>query len=542
MRFSVPALLLLLLLASFSCLAQQNASPVVNSPGSGTNSSGPVSNVRAQVEHLRRARSALADYLATITPGSEDHQKTKATIEQLDLKLKNLTSGAGEDSASANKAVAGSTAVSNPPSVAPVFSLATPVRGRTNLSTEPALTWSEDRRNGAFQDPPLYDLKRFRVVIATDEDFRNVVFEKDSVSPASAKVTPSASKPKGVQSIETTVAVPGGNLEPGTKYYWQVFAVYTPQGQPDTVEFEQKGETSNGRPAYFITAIDPFAPLTKRNFSLQRTVNSTDPTEGAQFSFLKTFGGKTVFSTDFAFFWDSPTIRFGNKRGFLWFRPAVEGKLTSDDSTAEDAWRFSGSAVVDYNLIDLDTDEHNRLASGTNLSAPRKFIDSLYFELGANVESDQGFDTKKLASRVFFSPSSRLLAIGSATGDIESPIQFVWRPSVEFNFGHTFEAGNSRETGKTIVRVVPKVRMTFFTRALSRALKIANSDFFIDNTFYYLPKDKFKTRHNFFTSGFEIFVIKNFGFGLTYKNGESAPKFRPVHSFGGTLTVRFGPE
>ncbi|HEY0730575.1 MAG TPA: hypothetical protein VGD38_20990, partial [Pyrinomonadaceae bacterium] len=76
----------------------------------------------------------------------------------------------------------------------------------------------------------------------------------------------------------------------------------------------------------------------------------------------------------------------------------------------------------------------------------------------------------------------------------------------------------------------------------SRALKIANSDFFFENTFYYLPKDQLKKRHNFFTSGFEVFVIKNFGFGLTYKHGESAPKFKPIHSFGGTLTVRFGPE
>jgi hypothetical protein len=539
MRLSTPVLLLILLV-SFSCLAQQSLSPTVNVPNSGITSSGPASKSREQVEHLRRARSALADYLATLTPGSEDFQKTKATIEELDVRLRNLATGAGEDSVSTN-AVAGPAAVSNPPSVTPEFSLATPANGRTNLSTEPALTWTEDRRHGAFQDPPLYNLKKFHVVVATDQDFHTVAFEKD-VPPASAKVTPSAAKPKGVQSIATTVAVEDGNLVPGTKYYWQVFAVYTPQGQPDTVEFQQKAETRDGRPDFFITAIDPFAPLTKRHFTLQRTVNSKDLTEGAQFSFLKDFRGKTVFSTDFAFFWDSPTHKFADKKGFLWFRPAVEGRLTSDDSTAEDAWRFSGSAVVDYNFIKLDTDEHNRFASGTNLDAPRRFIDSLYFELGANVESDQGFDTKKLASRVFFSPSSRKLAIGSATGDIDSRIQFVWRPSVEFNYGHTFAAGNSRETGKTIVRLVPKFRMTFFTRSLSRILKIANSDFFIDNTFYYLPKDKFKTRHNFFTSGFEVFVIKNFGLGLTYKNGESAPKFRPVNSFGGTLTVRFGRE
>jgi hypothetical protein len=314
--------------------------------------------------------------------------------------------------------------------------------------------------------------------------------------------------------------------------------VYSPKDQPDT-EFQQPSERG---PSSFITTLDPFQPLTKRNFSLQRRVDSKDATEGAQFSFLKTFDRKTVFSTDFAFFWDSPSIRFKKNRGFLWFRPAVEGKLTSDDSLAEDAWRFSGSAVIDYNLMDVKTDAHNRFESGTNLEVPRKLIDSLYFEVGGNLESDQGFDTKKLSSRFYFSPSSRLLAIGTATGDIDSPVQFIWRPSIEFNAGHTFKVGDSKEIENTVLRLVPKFRMTLYTRSLSRLLRVANSDFFVDNTFYYLPKERFKTKHNFFTAGFELFVVKNFGFGLTYKNGESAPKFNMVRSFGGSLTVRFGPQ
>lgn len=524
MKFSTTVLLLLLFVP-FSCLAQQSISTTSNTAGT------------AQVEHLTRARNSLAAYMATIPPDSEDYQKTRATIEELDARLKKLTTG-GSPGAASNAGT--STPASSAPVIAPSFSLGSPVNGRTNLPVEPALTWSRDRLNGSFQIDPPYVLKKFRVVVARDRELRDEVFTKD-VTPASAPVRISELSPNGVQSIETSVAV--DELEPGTTYYWQVYAVYSPKGQPDTA-LEEPARMPNGeaRPGYFITATDPFTPLTKRNFSLQRTVDSTDPTEGAQFSFLKTIGGKTVFSTDFAFFWDSPSMRFANNRGFLWFRPAVEGKLTSDDSTAEDAWRFSGSAVLDYNLIDLDTNSHNRMTTNAALSAPRKLIDSLYFEFGGNVESDQGFDTKKLSSRVYFSPSSRKLAIGWATGDVDSPIQFVWRPSVEFNYGHTFEAGDSAETGKTIVRLVPKVRMTFYTRALSRALKIANSDFFFENTFYYLPKDQFKKRHNFFTSGFEVFVIKNFGFGLTYKHGESAPKFKPIHSFGGTLTVRFGPQ
>jgi hypothetical protein len=529
---------LFVLIASICCTAQQKIAPSSDASTFGTNSTTSIPEGRAQLESLRRLRRALADYLANVPQGSEEYRTTKTRLEEADARLQLLSRTAPD----ATPATPSTTATPNAfptGSIHPEFSLAVPRTGRTNISQETTLTWTEDRRNGAFQNPPLYELKRFRVVIAKDEALEEIVHEEDNVAPRSDRVTASGLAPTGVQSIATSYAVPEGTLEAGTRYYWQVFAVYVPRDQSNGVELQQKAD---GRPAYFITTLDPFRPLTKRNFSLQRSVASTDPTEGAQFSFLKTFDKKTVFSTDFALFWDSASKRFAGNRGFIWFRPAVEGKLTSDDSLAEDAWRFSGSAVVDYNFIELDTDQHNRVTTGTNLAAPRRFIDSLYFELGANLESDQGFNTKKLASRVFFSPSSRLLAIGTATGDIDSPVQFIWRPSVEFNGGHTFEVGDSAEIGNTVLRVMPKVRMTLYTRSLSRYLKIANSDFFLDNTFYYLPKERFKTKHNFFTAGFELFVVKNFGFGLTYKNGESAPKFKMVRSFGGTLTVRFGPQ
>jgi len=541
MRTTLSALGLLLL-SGWYCQAQQ-VSPLNPSDMSSANIAASTRAARderrAQIDYLQQASLALKKYLSTKSKSGAD-RTAQITVQDIDAKLESLIKLLDTDGSSAPASTvateAGSSAQDHPE-----FSLAVPQKGRTNISTETTLTWTEDRRNGAFQNPPLYNLKRFHVVVARDENFRQVVVDEPNVTPASAKVTPNTQAPNGLQSIATSFTIPADRLEPGTRYYWRVLAVYTPEGQP-TVDSEQEGRTRDGRPSFFITTIDPFHPLTKRNFSLQRTVDSTDPTEGAQFSFLKTFGGKTVYSSEFAFFWDSSSRRFANNRGFVWFRPAVEAKLTSDKSTSEDAWRFSGSAVVDYNFIDLDGDSHNRIRSGTNVSAPRRFIDGLYFELGGSLESDQGFETRKLASRIYVSPSSRKLAIGTATGHPDSPVQFVWRPSFEFNAGHTFEPGDSAETGKTILRMVPKVRMTLYTRALSRLLKVANSDIFVDNTFYYLPNDLLKKRHNMFTSGFELLFLKNFGFGLTYKSGESAPKFKRVNSFGGVLTVRFGPE
>ncbi len=529
-----------LLLASFCCSAQQLASTVsldVSKTNRANGNEPSPAERRIQVDSLRKVIAALRNYLSTIPKDSDDYRMTERNLHEMESKLGRLTKLLEQDASLVDAATSAEAITAKAEQGVPTFSLAVPRTGLTNISTETALTWTEDRTNGAFLDPALYDLKEFHVVIARDKNLRDVVNKNPIVvTPASAKVNPKRKAPKGFESIPTSFTIPADTLEPGTKYYWQVTAVYTPQGETNTIE-----KSAVNGPYYFITSLDPFRPLTKRHFSLQRTVDSTDPTEGAQFSFLKNLGGKTVFTTDFAFFWDSPSKKLG-KKGFLWFRPAVEASLTSDKSTSEDALKFNGAAVIDYNFVDLDTDQHGRFQSDTNVSVPRKFVDSLYLELGGGLEGDQKLDTKKLTSRVYVSPSSRLLAIGTATGHPESSAQFMWRPSFEFDAGHTSQKGTSAETGTTVLRLVPKVRMTLYTRGLSRLLRVANTDFYVDNTFYYLPKDNLKERHNFFTSGFELLFIKNFGFGLTYKNGESAPQFKRVNSFGGVITVRFGPQ
>jgi hypothetical protein len=304
MRISVTALVFLLL-SCFCCSAQQAASPNpsdASSSGTSTNVRPTSEERRLQIDYLRQAKVALRNYLSSVPPSSEDYKTTERIIQELDVKLQNLVKLLEADASSATARTPVNTKTDSSPQSHPEFSLSVPRKGRTNISTETTLTWTEDRMNGAFQDPPLYNLKRFHVVIARDEDFRQVVHEELSVTPASAKVTPSTLAPKGIQSIATSFTVSADTLEPGTQYYWRVFAVYTPEGQPDTIEFEQQGETTGNRPNYFITTLDPFYQLTKRNFSLQRTVDSTDPTEGAQFSFLKTFGGKTTFSITSPFF------------------------------------------------------------------------------------------------------------------------------------------------------------------------------------------------------------------------------------------------
>ena len=91
-----------------------------------------------------------------------------------------------------------------------------------------------------------------------------------------------------------------------------------------------------------------------------------------------------------------------------------------------------------------------------------------------------------------------------------------------------------------MLRLTPRVRTTLTLNFLRRALNLNDTFIFADNFFYFLPLEKTKTRRNMFTSGFVLQVTKDFGFGLTYKSGESAPKFKHVHTFGGVLTIRFG--
>lgn len=512
LKFKFTLIVIVILFATNLCHAQL---AVVPPP--------PVSKVDAatgqlRLEQLRKATAALEDYQATLASDSTEYRDAAALLAKVGSLIARLAS---PDNANISNEVG-----VTKPSVSPDFSLSVPAHGRTNVTTEPVFSWTEDRRNGSFQNPPLYNLREFRLEIATDKAMKNIV-HTELVTAASARVTANEQAPSGTVSIATSSTPVGENiLESGTKYYWQVIAIYSTAGG----NLEQRA--ANG-PSSFITSIDPFNRLAKRGFSLQRTVDSKDATEGAQFAFLKNFDGKSVYSTDFAFFWDSGSRSFNDERGSIRFRPAVEGKLTSDNSTSEDAWRFSAGAVIDYAFA------HSQ-SSGQNFATSKPLIDGIYFDLGGRLEGSQKFETSKLVARTYFTPHSRKLAIGVPFGRIDSAFQFMWRPSVEFNAGHTFERGDSAETNTTVLRLVPRVRATLYTRALSRALKMADSYFYLDNTFYYLPKEQVKTRHNYFTSGFELLFMKNFGFGLTYKSGESAPKFKRVNNFGGVLTVRFG--
>jgi hypothetical protein len=213
----------------------------------------------------------------------------------------------------------------------------------------------------------------------------------------------------------------------------------------------------------------------------------------------------------------------------LSFRTSVEGKLTSDESEAEDAWRFRASLIGDTSQI-----------------GP---IDSTYTSVSLKYESDQDFDTQKFIAEMVFTPTIRKLALGKAWPPAEldpsgrvkryPPFQFLWRPFLGLDVGHTLDKGQSAETEETILRFLVRGRAQLLLNLVAQALGLQETSIFLDNTFYHLPLEGRDDTHNFLVAGIEFLVTENVGIGLTYKAGEEAPNFEQIKTFGGTIGIRF---
>lgn len=337
-------------------------------------------------------------------------------------------------------------------------------------------------------------------------------------------------------------------LEPGVRYYWRVFAVTTTdpnQTLAQCVQSRNCNEVQSREVFNFRTAFSPFSRLESAGFTLQRTRTGDKATEGAQFGFsrnltseIKPDQERTTYTADFALIWDSPRFyRSGDSRVFIIPQLYVEGKLNNQNNKAEDAWRFGGAAV-------MVTDFSDR----SNLSKC-KVIDGLYMSFGAKHESTQDFETKKFVTESMVAPTSRLLGMGVAMPGTDcgrgrpedkQPIQIMWQPFFEFHYGRTIRLGESMEVKDNVLRLVPRIRVDLFLNKVRDVLGIHQALLYVEDTYYNLPLEDGANTHNLFVTGFEFRVISNFGFGLIYKKGSSAPKFEYGNTFAGTLTVRFG--
>jgi hypothetical protein len=328
---------------------------------------------------------------------------------------------------------------------------------------------------------------------------------------------------EAVRPDATSFPIPDDVLSKGTRYFWRVIAQCgsgapgCPSGQ--TVE-------GSGSPYSFSTAFNVFERLENAGFTLQRAVAGDDATEGAEFGFLKSFGDQTVFTADFALIWD----HFINRaRTPVSIEASWEGHLASDESESPDAWRYRVAAVMSHSFLDVK-----------NLQK-QPFIDLVRLASAFRYETSQDLTIKKVMWENVFTVTSRKLGAGVALPSARTthPVQFRWRPYLGLDWGHTTLPGNSEELESMVLRIVPRIRAQLRFNAIAQALNITQVVLYVDDTFYALPLEEQST-HNYFVSGFEFDISENIGVGLTYKNGEPAPRFARIETIGGVLSIRFG--
>lgn len=386
------------------------------------------------------------------------------------------------------------------------FCLGAPTHRATDRPLELTLAWTQ----------PQQAVEKYVVEISEDPMFATLL-----INPPQNTVAPDPNVFGGEFSVKKS-----HGLKNGRTYYWRVRADFT----DGTSAWARNGVFT------FTTTNNIFEALSSKGFKLQKALTGPDKGELAEFAFLNTIGEKSVYTATFALSWQPPqrSFTFGNTN----VRPSfsVEGALASDESEAEDAWRFRGSAVFVTNFIRCRNGQAR--CSPDQLTNPT--FEGLYYRASLKLEGDKDFDVKKLSGEFYITPNSFALAIGTARpGDPANPIQFQWRPSFRIDAGHTYRRGDSEETEETILRFVPRVRMRVDLQFLRQWLNMREVAIFADDTFFYLPRENVRKRNNFFTSGIEFNFTENLGFGLTYKNGRSAPKFQKINTLQGIVGVRF---
>lgn len=248
-------------------------------------------------------------------------------------------------------------------------------------------------------------------------------------------------------------------------------------------------------------------------FSLQRALTGPDEGEPAALSLLRTAGADTVYSASFALIWEDPAggseaTRFG------W---SIEGSVTSDESKSENALRARASVS---SFID-------------------GIADNLFTTISLKYETDQDFNTQKVSAELVLTPNWAHGFIGKASGDYDDPWQFRWRPFGGIDAGHTFDDGDSMETDDTVLRLVGRVRAEIYLNFLRDPLRVQDAVLFVDNTYRFLPLEDGDDSFNYFVAGLSFRFNEYVGLEITYKNGEDAPLFDDIETFGVSIGVRF---
>ncbi|MCX6563431.1 MAG: hypothetical protein NTU60_07480 [Candidatus Aminicenantes bacterium] len=294
----------------------------------------------------------------------------------------------------------------------------------------------------------------------------------------------------------------------------------------ELVAYAQDGATKN--------IFDKFSGA---GFKLTRASSGSDKGEPADFGFLTDIGKQTEFHANFFISYRPSSTSWGTTE--VTPSASIEGKLSSSDSSAKDAWRFRLGSQFDVPIGGgIQVQDPTGLPISVTVNK-----NHLWLSLDAKYESDRDFRTKKASAEFRISPTLPYLFIGDQpphdSKGPEQPIRFQWRPIFETDFGHTFDPGDSTEVNNTILRLITRIQANLFLNFLKKPLGMQDVSIYADNVFFYLPIENQKTTHNYLVTGINFMISKNVGLNFEYKNGEDSPNFVRTHTVGGSLSITF---
>ncbi|MCP5056278.1 MAG: porin family protein [bacterium] len=241
----------------------------------------------------------------------------------------------------------------------------------------------------------------------------------------------------------------------------------------------------------------------------------------ARFSVTKSSGDDTVYKADFALIWGGFDLYSLDEESRAWAGVqkswSVEAHVSSDDSESENAVRFRRSWNVHW-------------------SAP-------YFTaLSLKHETDKDFDVHKtsgelLATWVPDSQVGRDLCAHLFCGD-DKRLQFRWEPWLGVEGGYTWDDGGTDEDDE-ILRLLGRLRADWSIGYVAHQLGFKSVTLFAENTFRYLPLEDGDDTHNFFRAGLNFKLNEHLSLTFDYKNGEDAPAFEDISTWGAGLGVKF---
>jgi hypothetical protein len=273
---------------------------------------------------------------------------------------------------------------------------------------------------------------------------------------------------------------------------------------------------------------DAFTTLSKWGLSLSRSPDAGDEGKGAHVGFIddRHAGSDTAFDAEFYLQWDmlrlftAPPLYLGPLRVDA-FGPSVQGKLTSTDNTAADAWRFR-----------LEGQSYLRFEN--SIGGVLKGVD---FNYAVKDESDRDFHLNRISAELWLTPLAHQWCIGQWSGGINNAVQFRWRPYAGIDAGGTATDASAAGERDSAVWLMPKCKVELALNFIRAGLGVKDVVLSAEDRLVYLTGPD--EAHNYLKTDLSLQLTDSMGFAFEYSVGEDSPKFQREDLLTGSLTVKF---